>query len=52
MTQFLFVGEWKLSNPKLIISVTGGAEISLKRPLKKTFRKNLLKAATTTSRHL
>ena len=40
---------WNLKPPELIISVTGGANISLEQDLKQTFCKNLVKAATTTS---
>ena len=47
---FLINGDWKLKHPSLIISVTGGAELSLKPRLKETFCKNLVKAATATSK--
>ena len=40
---------WNLTPPKLIISVTGGATLNLKPRLKDSFRKGLVKAASTTS---
>ena len=40
--------KWNLREPKLIISVTGGANCVLKPRLKETFCKSLVKVATTT----
>ena len=40
--------KWKLKEPKLIISVTGGAKCVLEPRLKETFCKSLVKVATTT----
>lgn len=49
MTQVLF-NCWKLQKPKLLISVTGGAQnFGLKSKLKDVFRKGLVKAAQSTS---
>ena len=45
----LLFNQWNITKPKLIISVTGGAKISLKPRLKETFSKGLVKAATTTN---
>lgn len=39
---------WHIKEPKLIISVTGGAKLNLKERLKETFCKGLVRAATTT----
>jgi transient receptor potential cation channel subfamily M protein 2 len=40
---------WDLKEPKLLISVTGGAQrFSLKPKLKHVFRKGLVKAAVST----
>eukprot|EP00057_Strongylocentrotus_purpuratus_P015555 XP_011670029.1 PREDICTED: transient receptor potential cation channel subfamily M member 2-like [Strongylocentrotus purpuratus] len=45
----LFRDVWNLTNPKLLISVTGGAQnFPLNRRLKDVFRKGLIKAATST----
>jgi hypothetical protein len=42
---------WKLDVPKLIISVTGGAQnFSLKPKLREVFQKGLVKAAISTGR--
>ena len=40
--------KWNLKEPKLIISVTGGAKCVLEPRLKETFCKSLVKVATTT----
>ena len=40
--------KWNLKQPKLIISVTGGAKCVLQPRLKETFCKGLVKVATTT----
>jgi hypothetical protein len=40
--------KWGLKEPKLIISVTGGAKCVLEPRLKETFCKSLVKVATTT----
>ena len=40
--------KWNLKQPKLIISVTGGAKCVLNPRLKETFCKSLVKVATTT----
>jgi hypothetical protein len=40
---------WNLPEPKLIISVTGGAKLNLKPSLKASFCKGLVKVATTTN---
>jgi transient receptor potential cation channel subfamily M protein 2 len=41
---------WKLEKPKLVISVTGGAQNFLMKPkLKDVFRKGLVKAAISTN---
>ncbi|XP_030829332.1 transient receptor potential cation channel subfamily M member-like 2 isoform X2 [Strongylocentrotus purpuratus] len=46
----LFKDVWKLTKPKLLISVTGGAQnFPLNHRLKDVFRKGLIKAATSTS---
>eukprot|EP00057_Strongylocentrotus_purpuratus_P010202 XP_011664676.1 PREDICTED: transient receptor potential cation channel subfamily M member 2 isoform X5 [Strongylocentrotus purpuratus] len=46
----LFEDVWKLTKPKLLISVTGGAQnFPLNHRLKDVFRKGLIKAATSTS---
>ncbi|XP_041459667.1 transient receptor potential cation channel subfamily M member-like 2 isoform X2 [Lytechinus variegatus] len=46
----LFQDVWKLPKPKLLISVTGGAQnFPLNHRLKDVFRKGLIKAATSTS---
>ena len=41
--------QWNMKKPELIISVTGGAKLTLKNELKEMFCKGLVKAATTTS---
>lgn len=41
---------WNLRKPELIISVTGGAKLSLKHSLKESFGKGLVKVATNTSK--
>jgi hypothetical protein len=48
MTSFMF-DKWKLKKPKLLISVTGGAKVSLNQRLKDSFSKSLVKVAATTS---
>ncbi len=40
---------WNLPKPKLIISVTGGAQLKLKSNLKESFSKGLVKVASTTN---
>ena len=48
MTELLF-NIWDLQPPKLLISVTGGAQnFRLKSSLKEAFRKGLVKAALST----
>ena len=48
--KFLFAkAYWSLPEPKLIISVTGGAKINIKPHLKVAFSKGLVKVATTTN---
>lgn len=45
----LFIREWKLELPKLVITVQGGKyDFVLQSKLKKVLRKGLLKAAKTT----
>jgi hypothetical protein len=39
---------WNLKQPKMLISVTGGAKFSLNAKLKDVFRKGLVKAALST----
>lgn len=45
----LLYENWGLRKPRLIISVTGGAKITLKPRLRETFSKGLVKVATTTN---
>lgn len=41
---------WKLNQPNLILSVTGGAQkLKLPQRIKKAFKLGLIKAATTTN---
>lgn len=40
---------WNINQPRLIISVTGGAKLTLKTRLRETFSKGLVKVATTTN---
>ena len=40
--------KWQLSQPKLVISVTGGAKISLNTQLKESVSKSLVKVAMNT----
>jgi len=48
--KLLFDSEyWNLRRPRLIISVTGGAKITLKKSLRDKFSKGLVKVATTTN---
>ena len=50
-TMVRFLDEtWKLKKPKLLISVTGGANVVIKQRLKESFCKSLVKAATATSK--
>jgi hypothetical protein len=44
-----FFQKWKLKEPKLLISVTGGAKVSLNYRLRESFCKSLAKVASTTS---
>ena len=43
---------WKLPRPKMLISVTGGAKLSLKPRLKQSFKEGLINVATSTGEHL